>query len=143
MMTIDSNAKELNKSSQSDTDSNFTDNPYELFSISAIEDELTSRLSSTNEFYVNEKTREIRITWKYLDRAKKLLYCINLYDPAPEFLISSSDIPQKLSDELNHLDEMTKLEVITNVIRRIYESIDPPYFHKNGIYGKIKWRMIA
>lgn len=30
--------------------------------------------------------------------------------------------------------------VVTEAVRRMYESVDSDYFHKNGVNSKIVWR---
>ncbi|MGH9979359.1 MAG: hypothetical protein ACRD8Z_26520 [Nitrososphaeraceae archaeon] len=51
-------------------------------------------------------------------------------------------MPDGLAKELQTLDDKTKDELITNVVRRIYESVDSEYFHTNGIWGKVQWRFL-
>lgn len=110
-----------------------------ILSIAAVEDKLVLTISSHNTAEIDEEG--IHIKWHYLDQAKALIYRINVYDPLPEFVIFTEDIPEGLSQQLNGLGKVLKKKVITNAVRRIYESVDPEYFHKNGISGKVKWRL--
>lgn len=116
-------------------------NRDEVLSIAAIEDELVEGISSYNTSEIFENT--IYIKWHYLDQAEALIYRINVYDPLPEFVIFTEDIPQQLIKELNNLGKNTMKKVVTNAVRRIYESVDPDYFHTNGIFGKVRWRFAS
>lgn len=115
-----------------------TNDRDELYSTAALEDKLVSTISSYNTSEVIEKV--LYIKWHYLDQAEALIYRINVYDPLPEFVIFTEDIPDRLSQELNSLEKVTTKKIITNAVRRIYESVDPEYFHTNGIHGKVHWR---
>ena len=110
----------------------------EIHSLAALEDKLVEQISSHNSFEIDEDG--IHIKWHYLNQAEALIYRINVYDPLPEFVIFSEDIRIGLSQELNSFREVLQKKIITNVVRRIYASVDPEYFHTNGIYGKVRWR---
>lgn len=138
MMTSNSNANGIDKVIET-SDYTQTDNPYELSTSSAIEDDLTFRLSSKCEYQIDWE-KVIHINRKYIDYAEHFLYRINIFKPVPKFDISWADVPQKLQEHLINMDKKTVNNIMTNVVRRILESIDPVYFHTNGIYGKIKWR---
>jgi hypothetical protein len=119
---------------------------YYHYTIAALEDVLVKTISSKNTFHIDEDENgenEIRIHWMYLEQAEALLDCINIYDPLPEFVIFTEDIPEGLIQALDSLGKVLMKRVITNAVRRIYESIDPEYFHTNGIYGKIRWRLVS
>jgi hypothetical protein len=118
-----------------------TESAEEILSIAAVEDKLVATISSHNTADIAEDG--IHIKWHYLDQAKALIYRINVYNPLPEFVIFTEDIPKELSRQLTDLDIALRKKVITNAVRRIYESVDPDYFHINGIFGKVKWRMAA
>ncbi len=75
-----------------------------------------------------------------LSLAEGLVYKVNVSDPIPPFVIWEEDMPLGLVMALEQLGEVSMNRAITNVVRRIYESVDPEYFHTNGIYGKIRWR---
>jgi hypothetical protein len=109
----------------------------------ALEDELVLLLLSKNECEILKDfvgRDEILIFHPYINQAEGLLYRINLYNPLPEFVIWESDIPMGLAVELKRLGKVSMNRVITNAVRRIYETVDPEYYHTNGIYGKVKWR---
>lgn len=112
-----------------------------ILSSAALEDKLVQTISSSSIFELNENV--IHIKWHYLDQAEALLYRINICDPIPEFVIFSKDLPEELIQELTSLNKPAMKKIITNVVRRIYESVDPDYFHTNGIYGKVRWRFAS
>jgi hypothetical protein len=117
---------------------------YYHYTPAALEDEIVRILSSHYECYLEEDENAnecIRLKWDYLDQAEALLYRINLYRPLPELVIFKEDIPPGLAHELESFGKVTMKIVITNGVRRLYESVDPDYFHINGIYGKVKWRI--
>jgi hypothetical protein len=112
---------------------------------SKLEDELVLLLSSKNDAQVVEDDEidgQIQICFHhpYLNQAEGLIYKINIYYPLPEFVIWTEDIPEGLVRALKSLGKVMMKHVITDAIRRIYESVDPEYFHTNGIYGKVRWR---
>jgi hypothetical protein len=106
------------------------------YTIAALEDELVRIITSHNVFYLEEVddsgNKCIRIKWDYLDKAKALIYKINICDPLPEFVIFTEDIPNGLLEELNRQGKIMMKMIITNAVRRIYESINPEYFYTNG-----------
>lgn len=114
------------------------------FTVAALEDELVRLFSSkcTAEVVEQEKdgSQWIYIYHPYLQQAEQLLCKINVYQqPLPKFVIYPEDIPTGLARELESLGKVEMNKVITNAVRRLYESIDPDYYHVNGIYGKVKW----
>ena len=103
----------------------------EIFTKAALEDELLKSFLSSKKngrFYYNQAEYYIRR--------------INIYYPLPIFVLHTEDIPDRLTSELQSLDCVVKDKIITNVVRRIYESVDHEYFHTSGIYGKIQWHMM-
>ena len=117
--------------------------PYYQCTPAALEDQLTFLLLSKNEAEVIEDddgNQHILVYHPYVNQAEGWIYKINLYVPSPEFVIWTKDIPIGLAEALQGLGEDAKKRAITNAVRRIYESINPQYFHTNGIYGKVKWR---
>lgn len=116
---------------------------YYHYTPAALEDEILYLLSSKNEAKVvfdDDGNQHIHISHPYLDRAEDLLFKINVYDPLLEFIIVPNDIPLGLAQALRHLGDITKNRIISNAVRRIYESVNPEYYHKNGIHCKVKWR---
>lgn len=111
------------------------------YSIAGLEDKLVEAISSHNSFEIDEDI--ICIKWDYIDQAKALIYHINVYDPLPEFVIFTQHIPEWLIQELSSFGKVTIKKIITNAVRRVYESVDPEYFHTNGIYGKVRWRFAS
>ena len=80
--------------------------------------------------------------WFYYVQAEYYIRRINIYNPLLIFTLHSADIPQALAKHIDCLGETMKDRIITNVVRRIYESVDLEYFHTSGIYGKIKWFIV-
>lgn len=137
MMPNYGNVKEINKGIE---DKEY--NPYDFFTTSALEDDLIFHLSSKCKYQIDAETKVIHLDYKYLNYAEHILYRINVLKPAPKFEISRQDIPQKLEQYLIKLDTKTITCILTNVVRRILESVDPVYYHTNGIHGKVRWRII-
>lgn len=124
-------------------------NKYENpWSLSKIEEELILHLCSfaDSEKDSNEEGNEIIIvTHPYQTIAQRLLYRINISDPLPFFEIQESLLYPKLKQELfdlkrNDSDEFNR--IVTNAVKRLYESINYEYFHTHGIAGKIYWRIV-
>lgn len=78
----------------------------------------------------------------YYAQAEYYIRRINIYDPLPIFVLHTEDIPLGLAKELQSLNKVTKDGIITNVVRRIYQAVDPDYFAVNGIWAKVKWLML-
>ena len=118
---------------------------YDNYTIAAIEDELVRLLSSKCTAEVVEQEEDgsqwIYIFHPYMQQVEHLLYKINAYKPVPPFVIFPEDIPEGLAKELEDLGKIEMNKVITNVVRRLYESVDPDYYHTNGIHGKVKWEI--
>ena len=133
-------SRDLHKYFYDQTDS--ADNQEEILSVAAVEDKLVAVISSYNTCEIDDENR-IHIKWHYLDQAEALIYRINVYDPLPEFVIFTEHLPEELSQELNSIGKVLKKKTITNAVRRIYESVDPEYFHTNEIYGKVRWRFAS
>lgn len=115
---------------------------YHHFTVAALEDELVRLLSSKCTTEVVEQdngSQWIYIFHPYVQQAEHLLYKINVYQPLPKFVIFPEDIPEGLARELEDLGKVEMNQVITNAVRRLYESVDFDYYHKNGIHGKVKW----
>jgi hypothetical protein len=117
---------------------------YLNHTIAALEDKLVYILSSKTEcdvYFDSDWDNKwlIHPFHPYVNQAESLLYQINIKKPLPEFVIFPGDIPAGLTKELNSLGKVKMNEVITNAVRRLYESVDFDYYHTNGIYGKVKW----
>ncbi len=116
---------------------------YYNYTPAVLEDELTFLLSSKNEcdkILDEEGQLHIHVFHPYLNQAEGLIYKINIYRPKPKFVIWEGDIPLGLAKALEQLGKVTMKRVITDAVRRLYESADPEYYHTNGIHGKVKWR---
>jgi hypothetical protein len=104
---------------------------YYNYTTAAIEDELLK------SFLCSEKNQRF-----YYAQAEYFIRRINIYNPLPIFVLHTEDIPDELANELQSLGKVTRDRTITNVVRRIYQSVDPDYFAINGIYGMVKWFMM-
>ncbi|MDR4512336.1 MAG: hypothetical protein MRJ93_11610 [Nitrososphaeraceae archaeon] len=121
----------------------------QVWSLSKIEEELVLHL---NSFAYSEKIDDtengnqiIRITHPYQLKAQYFLYRINISYPIPVFEIHESLLHPKLRQELIDLNKIGLYDfnkVITNAVKRLYESIDYEYFHTSGVAGKIYWRIV-
>lgn len=115
----------------------------ELWTINCLSDKLVYRLATTNRYRINKFTKEIHIIHKYYDQAEWVLYRINIYKPPPQFVINLSDLTTKLKKEIIRLKStpIVLKKVVTDAVRRLLEAVNPEYYHVNGIYGKVKWRL--
>ncbi len=110
----------------------------------ALEDELTFLLSSKTECDVildEDGHWHIHVFHPYQNQAEGLIYKINTYSPLPVFVIRPNDIPLDLAKALEGLGKIAMKRVITIAVQRLYESVNPTYYHTNGIHGKVKWRV--
>jgi hypothetical protein len=117
---------------------------YYHFTVAALTDELVRLFSSKCTAEVVEQddgSQWIYIFHSYLQQAEERLYKVNVSQPLPKFVIFPEDIPAGLTKELKSIGKVKMNEVITNAVRRLYESIDFDYYHTNGIYGKVKWEI--
>jgi hypothetical protein len=113
----------------------------------ALEDALLFHLSSFNSIHLEqdiEGNEYIRPYWQYQEQAEVNLYRCNVHDQPPEFVIFENDLPAWLINELaDELDKKTRHRIITNAVRRLYESMDSEYYHVNGIASKVRWRFVS
>ena len=118
------------------------------YTISALSDRFTFVLCSKYEVeFIEEeiddgkKVKNIHLNHPYIDHAEWVLYRINTFSPLPTFVIHESDIPKDVASTFDEVGKVATSNLITDVVRRILESINPEYFLVNGIYGKVKWRI--
>ena len=81
---------------------------------------------------------EVHSRKKYIEKAERLLYRIDVSNPLPVFGISEQDIPKGLVNSLQGLGTIIMNKVVTNVVRSFYESVDFDYYHTIGIYGIVR-----
>lgn len=135
------------------SNNNDKENYFRLpWTISKIEEELVFHLSSYCDTgikegvsSINNNVKEIVIKHPYQEQARSILYKINLANRPLVFNLYNNTLSPKLRKELNHLYKTNKEafnEIVTNAVKRLYESIDYQYFHINGIGGKIVWTII-
>ena len=96
-----------------------------------MEDELVK------SFLTSEKNKRF-----YYAQAEYYIRRINVYRPRPIFVLHTEDVPEALAWEIKSLGKTTEDRIITNVVRRIYESVDPDYFAVNGIYSKVRYHLM-
>jgi hypothetical protein len=126
-----SKSKTLKDRSNNNNNDDDNDEIYDHFTLAALEDK------SLNSFLSSKKNGRF-----YYAQAEYFLRRINVYKPLPIFILHSNDLSEQLISEITSLDEKDKNALITNVVRRIYESIDRDYYHVNGIYGRVKWHIM-
>jgi hypothetical protein len=115
----------------------------------ALKDELVYQLSSCIK--INWNTLET--FYKYHDRAKSVLYRINLYDLSVidiradqskgVFVINISDLLPALRNQLEQLrrsDPKGFDELVTEAIQTLFEGINKRYYHIAGLPYKVTWR---
>ena len=116
---------------------------------SALKDDLVCQLSS--QVKMNWNTLEI--SSKYHERAKSVLYRINLYDLSAVdiavdeskgiFVINTSDLTPTLRNELEQFkksDPRGLDEVVTEAVQILLEGINKRYYHTAGLPYKVTWR---
>jgi hypothetical protein len=140
---------DINSKSKSKDEFDYLKLPW---SISKIEEELVFHLSSYNDTEINvdkdnsrNNNNEIIVKHPYQEQANELLYKINLANTILVFKIYDKTLPPKLKEELNDLWKRDKElfdEIVTNSLKRLYESIDHRYFHTSGVKGKISWAIV-
>ena len=117
---------------------------------SALKDQLVYELSSA----VKMNWDSLEPSNKYQERAKSVLYRINIYDltaidvDADEskgiFVINTSDLSPTLREEIEQLKESDPKafdEVVTEAIQTILEGINKRYYHIAGLPYKVTWRL--
>lgn len=116
---------------------------FENFTQSALTDELVQRLSSKFDcdiFEDNDGHSYLHVFRPYLSQAEGLLYRINISEYPTPFVIWKEDIPDDLIETLLALGIVVTKRIMTEVVRRLYESVDSNYFHTNGLYNKTPWK---
>jgi hypothetical protein len=115
---------------------------YNNCTLARLTDELTLRLSSYCDctiFHDTENREYLLVHRPYQDRADRIVHRVHVYEKTPIFVINEKHLPQALIYELKKLGPHDMDIVITEAVRRIYESADFDYFHKNGVNSKIVW----
>lgn len=123
----------------------YAHNSYEPRTANAIRDAFILQLFSTKSSILDEKTLAVYTVNKYQKLAQFILYRINLYKPAPEFLIDKSDLTPRLRFELERLRKSSSKifeKIVTDSVQTILESVDKQYHHVSGIPYKVSWRVV-
>lgn len=118
--------------------------PDDLWTTERIIDELFLDLTRASceirKFDENGVSRTIHYK-KYYRQALNKMYRIPLWKPKPSFIVSISDISERVKKEL---DDYYKTGykyrfnyIVTEAVGRIFENIDAAYFH-NSIMKNLK-----
>jgi hypothetical protein len=118
----------------------------------ALKDELVYQLSSR----IRMNWHTLEISHKYHERAKSVLYRINLYNLSTVdvrtaqskgiFVINTHDLLSPLRNELEQLkrsDPRGFDEIVTEAIQTLLEGINERYYHIAGLPYKVTWRFEA
>jgi hypothetical protein len=89
----------------------------------------------------SDKVKSLHLIHPYLDHAEWVLYRINAFKTPPAFIIYEKDIPQDVASTFKEIGENATESIITEIVRIILESVNPEYFHVNGIYDKVRWEI--
>jgi hypothetical protein len=65
----------------------------------------------------------------YYEQANRLMHRIPLYEPVPSFVISLTDLSQRLRSELEECKKSTRGLVLIGAVGKLFENIDYNYFH--------------
>lgn len=109
------------------------------FEVDCVEEEIVCIGTKTIDY--SDSIKSLHLFHPYLDQAGWMLYHINVFKPPPVFIIYDKDIPQDVRSKFEEIGEDAINDIITDVVRRILESIDFHYFNTNGIFGKVRWRI--
>jgi len=123
---------------------------YQKLPIQALKDELVYQLSSR----IRMNWHTLEISHKYHERAKSVLYIINLYNLSAIdvraaqskgiFVINTHDLLSPLRNELEQLkrsDPRGFDEIVTEAIQTLLGGINERYYHIAGLPYKVTWRL--
>jgi hypothetical protein len=114
-------------------------NDIESFTIGGLIDDVYLDLVCTKETVTDNSGRRI-VSNKYYLQAWKLQGLISVGRPPPYFVIMLSDLNPKLKQALNDLDDETKNYVLNQAISRIFENINPRFYHLS-IARRLRWKL--
>jgi hypothetical protein len=84
------------------------------WSLERLKDELGSRLAVDEHYY---------------QQVKDLIYKIPVCEPVPAFIVSVSDLSERIRTELEVSTKKGRYEVLRESVGRLFENIDYNYFH--------------
>jgi hypothetical protein len=102
-----------------------------------LEEELYLHLVKVNQRDENDGS----IKRKYVQQAKYLIYRIPLGRPTPSFIVSLTDLSDKIKSELEGLDNQSLDEVMKDAIGRLFESINERYYLLS-VKKLLKWKLV-
>lgn len=96
-------------------------------------------LFRTTDINVDPETGHKRS--KYEKQAEFILYRINIYKPAPPFILYTSDLNLQLEKELSCLDDESLDDVIRETIYRLLDELNTSDFKIDVPRHNIRWEI--
>ena len=95
----------------------------------------------TTDANIDPETGHMRS--KYEKQAEVILYRINIYSPAPAFILYASDLVQgsQLERELSSLDEEELDDVLREAIYRLLDELNVSDFKIDVLRRNIRWEI--
>jgi hypothetical protein len=87
---------------------------------------LTSSNKAGLEARLNSGTGVLRR--KYVEQARYILYRMPIYKPPPEFVVSVSDLDDRVKEALVKEDQATRKYILKRAVERIFESVDSRFY---------------
>ena len=84
------------------------------WSLARLTDELACRLAVFDHYY---------------EQVRTLMYRIPVCEPAPAFIITLTDLTERIRAELEASTRRGRYEVLREAAGRIFENVDYAYFH--------------
>jgi hypothetical protein len=107
----------------------------------------TLNIDKKNYDQYNKNGNEIYVSNKYIKQAERLIYKIPIWIPAPEFLISLSDLTPRLRAELKQLLKAKSYKTVNYIIQHalavVFECVNERYFHLSIGMGQIRWKLVS
>jgi hypothetical protein len=107
----------------------------------------TLDIDKKNYDQYNKNGNEIYVSNKYIKQAERLIYKIPIWRPAPEFLISLSDLTPRLRAELKQLLKAKSYKTVNYIIQHalavVFECVNERYFHLSIGMGQIRWKLVS
>jgi hypothetical protein len=93
------------------------------WSLARLTDEVALRLAVLDHYYA---------------QVRALMYRIPVCEPTPPFIISLTDLTERIRAELEASKRIARLEVLREAVGRIFENVDYSYFH-----ASVKKRLVV
>jgi hypothetical protein len=108
-------------------DKDFADN--DEWTIECFVDELFLSLVKIKEPITNDNGKTLHVR-KYYRQARDILKWIPISKPPPDFIISISDLPQRILQEFEKVTDNDMIAyIVTQAVGRIFENMDFEYYH--------------